>query len=59
MCDSNNFNEENIVRDHYPWHTADKLRRLAKDLPKRKEYPYSPLTNGKKQKENNMKHCFE
>jgi hypothetical protein len=59
MCDSNNFNDENNIKYHYEWHLADKQRRLTKDLPERKEYPYSPLTNVKKQKENNTKHCFE
>ena len=61
MCDSNNFHEENNSRNHFPWHAADEIRRLARGIAgsERKEYIYSPLSNGKKQKENNMKHCFK
>jgi len=49
MCDSNNFHEENNPRNHYPWFTADELRRRDHGIAgsERKEYPYSPATNEK------------
>lgn len=52
MCDSNNFHEENNVRDHFPWHLADEVRRRTQGIAgsERKEYLYSPLSNGKKTK---------
>ena len=60
MCDSNNFHEEDNLKNHFPWHTADEIRRRTQGLAgsKRKEYLYSPATN-EKQKENNMEYCFK